>query len=232
MSTCCPLSCSCRKSLVVVIKWPSRLCQPVYLPTIAYYTERSKRKKTTSHCKQTLNTLKNGQINGAWDLIVLVDRKLVNHEWMFPLMPYCSSLCRSLSCGTVSNVLEKSKMAMSTCCPLSCSCRKSLIVSTRLSVYLPTIAYYIEPSKRKKTTSHCKQTLNTLKDGQINGAWDSTLRNVMSMIDLTRVTYVVFRHVSGTFLKFLLRKPSVALAFLHTLLMWMLHFRSFEIWSP
>jgi hypothetical protein len=35
-----------------------------------------------------------------------------------------------------------------------------------------------------------------------------------SMIDLTRVTYVVFRHVSGTFLKFLL------------------HFRSFEIWSP
>ena len=53
-----------------------------------------------------------------------------------------------------------------------------------------------------------------------------------SMIDLTRVTYVVFRHVSGTFLKFLLRKPSVAFAFLHTLLMWMLHFRSFEIWSP
>jgi hypothetical protein len=52
-----------------------------------------------------------------------------------------------------------------------------------------------------------------------------------SMIDLTRVTYVVFRHVSGTFLKFLLRKPSFALAFLHTLLMWMLHFRSFEIWS-
>jgi hypothetical protein len=47
-----------------------------------------------------------------------------------------------------------------------------------------------------------------------------------------RVTYVVFRHVSGTFLKFPLRKPSVALAFLHTLLMWMLHFRSFEIWSP
>jgi hypothetical protein len=40
------------------------------------------------------------------------------------------------------------------------------------------------------------------------------------------------RHVSGTFLKFLLRKPSVALAFLHTLFMWMLHFRSFEIWSP
>ena len=61
-------------------------------------------------------------------LIVLVDRKLVNHEWMFPLMPYCSSLCRSLSCGTVSNALEKSRMAMSTCCPLSCSCRKSLIV--------------------------------------------------------------------------------------------------------
>jgi hypothetical protein len=28
----------------------------------------------------------------------------------------------------VSNALEKSKMAMSTCCPLSCSCRKSLIV--------------------------------------------------------------------------------------------------------
>jgi hypothetical protein len=43
---------------------------------------------------------------------------------------------------------------------------------------------------------------------------------------------VVFRHVSGTFLKFLLRKPSVASAFLHTLLMWMLHFSSFEIWSP
>jgi hypothetical protein len=39
-------------------------------------------------------------------------------------------------------------------------------------------------------------------------------------------------HVSGTFLKFLLRTPSVALAFLHTLLMRMLHFRSFEIWSP
>jgi hypothetical protein len=38
------------------------------------------------------------------------------------------------------------------------------------------------------------------------------------VIDLTRVTYVVFRHVSGTLLKFLLRKPSVALAFLHTLL--------------
>jgi hypothetical protein len=35
--------------------------------------------------------------------IVLVDRKLVSHEWMFPLIPYCSSLCRSLSCGTVSN---------------------------------------------------------------------------------------------------------------------------------
>jgi hypothetical protein len=32
------------------------------------------------------------------------------------------------SCGTVSNALEKSKMAMSTCCHLSCSCRKSLIV--------------------------------------------------------------------------------------------------------
>ena len=32
------------------------------------------------------------------------------------------------TCGTVSNVLEKSRMAMSTCCPLSCSCRKSLIV--------------------------------------------------------------------------------------------------------
>jgi hypothetical protein len=61
-------------------------------------------------------------------LIVLVDRKLVSHEWMFPLMPYCSSLCRSLSCGTVSNALEKSSMAMSTWCPLSCSCRKSLIV--------------------------------------------------------------------------------------------------------
>jgi hypothetical protein len=61
-------------------------------------------------------------------LIVLVDRKLVSHEWMFPLMPYCSSLCRSLSCGTVSNALEKSRMAMSTCCPLSCSCKKSLIV--------------------------------------------------------------------------------------------------------
>jgi hypothetical protein len=44
-------------------------------------------------------------------LIVLVDRKLVSHEWMFPLLPYCSSLCRSLSCGTVSNALEKSKMA-------------------------------------------------------------------------------------------------------------------------
>ena len=29
-----------------------------------------------------------------------------------------------------------------------------------------------------------------------------------SMIYLTRVTYVVFRHVSGTFLKFILRKPS------------------------
>jgi hypothetical protein len=54
-------------------------------------------------------------------------RKLVSHEWMFPLMPYCSSLCRNLSCGTVSNALEKSRMAMSTC-PLSCSCRKSLIV--------------------------------------------------------------------------------------------------------
>jgi hypothetical protein len=39
-----------------------------------------------------------------------------------------------------------------------------------------------------------------------------------SMIDLTRVTYVAFRHVSGTFLIFLLRKPSVTLAFLHTLL--------------
>jgi hypothetical protein len=52
-------------------------------------------------------------------------------------------------------------------------------------------------------------------------------RNIKdSMIDLTKVTYVVFRHVSGTFLKFLLRKPSVALAFLHTLFMWMLHFRS------
>jgi hypothetical protein len=58
-------------------------------------------------------------------LIVLVDRKLVSHEWMFPLIPYGSSLCRSLSCGTVSNALENSKMAMSTCCPLSCSCRKS-----------------------------------------------------------------------------------------------------------
>jgi hypothetical protein len=36
-----------------------------------------------------------------------------------------------------------------------------------------------------------------------------------SMIYLTKVTYVVIRHVSGTFLKFLPRKPSVALAFLH-----------------
>jgi hypothetical protein len=34
-----------------------------------------------------------------------------------------------------------------------------------------------------------------------------------SMIYLTKVTYVVIRHVSGTFLKFLPRKPSVALAF-------------------
>ena len=51
--------------------------------------------------------------------------------------------------------------------------------SVCLSVYLPTIAYYTEQSKRK-TTSHCKQTLNTLKNGQINGACDSTLRNVMS----------------------------------------------------
>jgi hypothetical protein len=75
---------------------------------------------------------------------VLVDRKLVSHEWMFPLIPYCSSLCRSLSCGTVSNALEKSKMAMSTCCPLSCSCRKSLIV---------VISWVSQEYPNQKTTS-------------------------------------------------------------------------------
>ena len=53
---------------------------------------------------------------------------LVSHEWIFPLITYCSSLCRSLSRSTVSNALEKSKKAMSTCCPLSCSCRKLLII--------------------------------------------------------------------------------------------------------
>jgi hypothetical protein len=42
-------------------------------------------------------------------LIVLVDWQLVSHEWMLPLMPYCSSLCRSLAYGTVA----KSRMAIS-----------------------------------------------------------------------------------------------------------------------
>jgi hypothetical protein len=59
-----------------------------------------------------------------------------------------------------------------------CAASSNVVICHYLSDYLPTIAYYIERSKRKKTTSHCKQTLNTLKNGQIHGARNSTLRNV------------------------------------------------------
>ena len=63
-------------------------------------------------------------------LIILVVRKLVSHVWMLPWIPYWCNLCSNLSCGTVSKAFEKSKMATSTWCPLSCSWRKSLSVVT------------------------------------------------------------------------------------------------------
>ena len=58
-------------------------------------------------------------------LIVLFVRKLVSHVWVLPTMPYFSSLYRSFLWGTVSNALLKSKIATSTCFPLSSEDRKS-----------------------------------------------------------------------------------------------------------
>jgi hypothetical protein len=49
---------------------------------------------------------------------------------------------------------------------------------------------------------------------------------------LRLILLYIFLHVSGTFLRFLLRKPKVAFAFLLMLFMCMLHLRSFDICRP
>ena len=55
-------------------------------------------------------------------------RKFVSHLWILLFIPYWCNLWRSLLCGTVSKAFEKSNIATSNWCPLSCSCRKSFIV--------------------------------------------------------------------------------------------------------
>ena len=54
--------------------------------------------------------------------------KDVSHVWSGPLIPYWSILWRSLSWDTVSKALEKSRIRMSTCFPLSNDCSMSCMV--------------------------------------------------------------------------------------------------------
>ena len=60
--------------------------------------------------------------------IDLAVRKFASHLWILPFIPYWCNLWRSLLCGTVSKAFQKSNIATSIWCPLSCSCRKSFIV--------------------------------------------------------------------------------------------------------
>ena len=53
-----------------------------------------------------------------------------------------------------------------------------------------------------------------------------------SMVDLTKEMYAVFLQSLGQYLRFLLRKQSVELAFLVTLVMCVVHLRSSDICSP
>ena len=53
-----------------------------------------------------------------------------------------------------------------------------------------------------------------------------------SRVDRTREIYAVFLQLCGHFLVFLVIKPSVALAFLDILSMWVPHLRSLDIRRP
>ena len=53
-----------------------------------------------------------------------------------------------------------------------------------------------------------------------------------SSVDLTKDIYAVRQHLAGLCLRLRRMNPTVEDAFLHMLVMWLVHFRSFDIERP